>query len=127
MDLKNLLAAGVIVQTELLKRTVVWKHTDENNKKIETEFDVHIKKEASAADVEFIYFNRANTEGTICRRVSRMVFLGENGCDVLPHEQVCEMQWKLVLALNEAINKVEKEFAPKDEDTKTGDGDKQKN
>lgn len=117
MNLDQLIACGAIIQPSLLKKTVTWKNRDDDGVMQEYTFDVHIKKEMSGADFEFIFSNRLDEDDVVmARRVHRLVTLGENGEEKIPYEAAASMKPGLLLSLCAAINEIEKEDSAKNKE-----------
>jgi hypothetical protein len=114
MNLEQLMAAGAMLPNSLVKKTVTWKHRDDDKKMMTDIFDVHVKKDMSAADLEFIHLNGNEHEGIMARRVSRLILLGEDGSERISFAVAASLQPGLLLSLCEAINAVEKENLPED-------------
>lgn len=119
MNLDQLIAAGAILPHSLVKKTVTWKHRNQQRKLIVDSFDVYVKKEMSASDVEFIYHNFAENEGIMARRVSRLIFLGEEGIERISYELAATMDPGLLIAFCDVLNAVAKEnITPEGDDEK---------
>lgn len=120
MKLEDLIAAGAIIVNpdERVKKSVKW--TGEvNGKSAKLEFDIHVKREMSAADFEYMVVQSSEPDVVrMARRVSRMVTLGDQGEQSIPYDVAREMKPSLLIAFVEQINLVEKDNAPK-EDVKT--------
>ena len=114
MDLQKLIAAGAFIKGDYVRKSVSWKHVDENQAEVVNEFDIFFKRELSAADFEFIYKARDDESSIMVRRVSRLVRLGENGEEAIPYETADQFHTGLLLAFVTAINQVEKENTPKE-------------
>jgi len=109
MNLDQLIARGAIIQPAMVKKTVTWKHREDGELNEDT-FDIHVKKDVSAADFQFIFSGQSDDEYALMpRRVHRLVTLGENGEEKIPYPAAASMRLSLLIALCTAINEVEEE------------------
>lgn len=129
MNLDSLIAAGAFVRPGLVKKTVTWKYRDEDEKIVTCEFDIHIKKSMSAADFEYIYSPQSDDDVRMAKRVNRLVFLGENGEEVIPYAAAESMKPSLLIVLINALNEVEQAQSVKEDkkDPDSAEGDSEKN
>jgi len=129
MNLQGLVALGAIVKQDFVKKSVVWFAGDEDRKKTKHEFDIYVKRFASAADFEFIYANSKNAEVQMARRVCRMVRLGDEAVEVIDYKTAAQMDPSLLLVFCKAINEVEEENKLVDEENSepNAEGDAEKN
>lgn len=104
MDLQSLLAAGAGIKQDLVKKSITWENGDDT-----IEFDVYVKRDSSAADVEFIHLARdlGEDSAVMARRVSRLVRLGNAGEEVIPYEDALLMRPSLLMRMCGAINEVQ--------------------
>ena len=110
--LDDLIAKGAIIApaSVRVKKSIHWQSRGDDGTAVDVNFDVHIKRDMSAADFQFI-FSAAHDEdyAMMARRVHRLVTLGENGDEKIPYEAAASMRVSLLIAICNAINEVEKE------------------
>lgn len=106
-NLSELLAKAKVDPTKLVKRSVEWKHLDDEGNEVADIFDVHIVVDISFAAQERIYLGDDLSDvdtGRMARAISERLRFGEDGKEKMTHEQASMIHPTLGIALTKAIN-----------------------
>jgi hypothetical protein len=101
MNLKELRAKGAFVSAHPVKKTITWKHGDNED----MTFDVHIKRLAFG-DYERLFLADSDDRSRMARALCETVKLGDEGKEELSYKDAYQLEPSLARVLLDAVNEV---------------------